>query len=29
MPEQAYPISLKGELTEPPAKVVGTVSFQS
>ena len=30
MSEQGvYPVSLKGELTQPPAKVVGTASFQS
>jgi len=30
MSEQvAYPVSIRGELTEPPAKVVGTASFQS
>ncbi len=29
MPEQAYPVSIKGEFIIPPAKVVGTASFQS
>ena len=27
--QEAYPVSVKGELTVPPAKVVGTASFQS
>ena len=27
--QETYPVSIKGELTEPPAKVVGTASFQS
>ncbi len=29
MADKTYPVTLTGELTEPPAKGVGTASFQS